>query len=187
MSLEHAILGLLSWRSLSGYDLKKVFERSPALYWSGNNNQIYRTLVNLHREDLVTMEVFNQESGPSRKIYTITDRGVDELKKWVLSTPELPQLRHVFLIQLSWADQLSSTELDELLARYEEEVTAQWLMLRAHKEQGNMMYNSIAQARTPREAFLWEMIQQNQIGFYELELQWVQKMRKELKERGFTE
>ena len=121
MSLEHAILGLLSWRSLSGYDLKKVFERSPALYWSGNNNQIYRTLINLHNAGLVTMEVINQESGPSRKIYTITDQGVSELKKWVLSTPELPQLRHVFLIQLSWADQLSSEELDALLARYEEE------------------------------------------------------------------
>ena len=36
------------------------------IYWSGNTNQIYRTLVQLHKEDLVAAEVQHQESGPSR-------------------------------------------------------------------------------------------------------------------------
>ena len=44
MTLEYAILGLLSWKPFSGYDLKKIFSDSPIYYWSGNNNQIYRTL-----------------------------------------------------------------------------------------------------------------------------------------------
>ena len=50
MSIEHAILGLLSWRPMSGYDLKKIFEEASILYWSGNNNEIYRTLVKLHAD-----------------------------------------------------------------------------------------------------------------------------------------
>ncbi|RPI32756.1 MAG: DUF4180 domain-containing protein, partial [Chloroflexota bacterium] len=42
MDIKFAILGYLSWRPFSGYDLKKLFADSAAFYWSGNNNQIYR-------------------------------------------------------------------------------------------------------------------------------------------------
>ena len=45
MAIEYAILGLLSWRPFSGYELRKFFSESVALYWSGNNNQVYPTLV----------------------------------------------------------------------------------------------------------------------------------------------
>jgi DNA-binding PadR family transcriptional regulator len=178
MTIKYAILGFLSWRSYSGYDLKKMFVDSVFIYWSGNNNQIYRTLVQLHQEGLVTSEVEHQESGPSRKIYTVTDKGLSELKEWVLSSPELPQLRNSFLIQLAWADQLEPGELDTLLEKYEYEVQMQSLMYREHKRR-----NRINPARTRRENYLWEMISDNCIGFYENELAWVRKLRKELGEK----
>ena len=40
MAIRYAILGLLSWRPFTGYDLKKMIGDSVFLYWSGNNNQI---------------------------------------------------------------------------------------------------------------------------------------------------
>ena len=67
MSIRHAILGFLSWQSFSGYDLKKMFSDSTALYWSGNNNQIYTTLVQLREEGLVEQEVQYQASLPAKK------------------------------------------------------------------------------------------------------------------------
>ena len=69
MSIKHAILGFLSWSPLTGYDLKKRFMGSTTLYWSGNNNQIYRSLVDLHQNGFVTKEVQQQEKLPARKIY----------------------------------------------------------------------------------------------------------------------
>ena len=74
MSIKYAILGFLSWKSLSGYDLKKMFGNSVSFYWSGNNNQIYTTLDKLLKEKLVTMEIVPQESLPYKKIYTITNQ-----------------------------------------------------------------------------------------------------------------
>src|SRR5512137_1002919 len=112
MSIEHAILGLLSWRPLTGYDIKQMFEGSAALYWSGNNNQIYTTLVKLHARGLVSQEVELRADSPSRKIYQITASGRAELKGWLLSAPEPPQLKNTFLLQLAWADQLSPAELE---------------------------------------------------------------------------
>ena len=176
MTIKYAILGFLSWRPLTGYDLKKMFLDATFIYWSGNNNQIYRTLVQLHKEGLVTSEVEHQERGPSRKIYTITEKGSAELRRWVLSAPEVPQLRNSFLIQLAWADQLEPEELDTLLENYEHEVQMQALMYQEQKRR-----NLINPARTERESYLWGMISDNWIMFYETELAWVQKLRDGLK------
>lgn len=178
MSIKHAILGFLSWKPLTGYELKKLFAESATLHWSGNNNQIYRTLLELHRGAMVTQEVQYQVDHPSRKIYTITDKGRTELRQWVLSSPELPEIRHSFLIQLAWADQLDDGEVDGLLAQYEDEVQVQLLMLRREAERKTSFPE-----RTPRESYLWTMVMANWVARYEGELKWVRQVRQGLVEQ----
>lgn len=188
MSIDHAILGLLSLNPLSGYDIKKMFEGSAALYWSGNNNQIYKTLIKLHELGWVSRETQIQEGAPARKIYSITDKGLEELRRWAFSNPEVPQIRNSFLIQLAWADLLTPNEIDDLLGRYESELRVQLTMLHFQKQQQNVSpsgiprdnYINVSLARTPRETFLWNMILENWISFYQVELDWVCKLRTEL-------
>lgn len=178
MSIQQAILGLLSWRPLSGYDLKKVFADSEVFYWSGNNNQIYKALVQLHDEELVTQETQYQDSLPAKKIYQITEKGREVLKAWVLSAPELPEFHDAFLIQLTWAELLDVSEIEKMLITYEEEVRVQLLML---KEKANRNGN-IMPARTPREEYLWKMISNNITSKYENELDWVHKVQEGLQQ-----
>lgn len=175
MTIQYAILGFLSWRPLSGYDLKKLIADSQAFYWSGNNNQIYKTLVQLHAEGLVESEVQQQENYPARKEYRLTERGAAALRQWVLSAPELPQFRSTFLVQLAWADLLDAAELEDLLARYEHMVEMQVLILQERERRGNLN-----PARTPREAHLWRAIGSYFVTAYADELAWVRKLRKEL-------
>lgn len=177
MTIQSAILGLLSWRPLTGYDLKKILSSSDVFYWSGNNNQIYNTLIQLRQEELVTQEVQPQENLPARKIYTITEKGREALRQWLLSAPELPELRNTFLIQLSWADLLTGTELDNLLAGYEEE-----LALQVRMQQEKARRPRLAPDRTPRETFLWAKITENILNRYQCELDWVRGVRAGLKE-----
>jgi PadR family transcriptional regulator AphA len=174
MSIRYAILGLLSWQPCSGYDLKKIISDSTAFFWSGNNNQVYTTLVQLHKKRLVEYTVQAQESLPAKKIYSITAAGRGALRQWVLSTLELPELHNTFLIQLSWADQLSPGELDDLLARYEEEVRMQLLM------QQEKNRRATSPDRSPREAFLWQKIADNITGSFENELAWIRDLRQGL-------
>lgn len=179
MAIKYAILGLLSWQPFTGYDLKKVFTEQTILYWSGNNNQIYKTLVQLLEEGLVTNEVQPQEHLPAKKVYSITEKGQAELRKWVLSDPEPPDLRKTFLIQLAWSDQLAIDELDSLLASYENEIDMQ---VRMEKEK---VRRGLTQpGRSPREAYIWEMISENIVMSYESELEWVRKIRRGVKNQS---
>ena len=181
MSIRYVILGYLSWRPLSGYDLKKLIADSVAFYWSGNNNQIYTTLVELHRGGAVTNEVQPQEHLPARKVYSITEQGRAELQVWLRTPPEQPQVRSQFLAQLAWADLLTSAELDTLLAQYESEAEMQVLMCREQERRGD-----VRPARSLREVYLWKMIAQNRIDFHQHELAWVRRMRSELTSEAAT-
>jgi PadR family transcriptional regulator AphA len=185
MSIEYAILGLLSLNPLSGYDIKKMFEGSVMLYWSGNNNQIYTSLVKLHKQDLVSCETQIKDGSPTRKIYNITEKGLTELRQWALSKPELPEVKNSFLIQLAWADMLTPTELEGCLKEYENDLQMQLAMLRVQKQQRNISpsgiprdaYINVSQARTLRETYLWNMILENWIAYYQTELNWILELR----------
>lgn len=178
MTIEYAILGLLSRQPFAGYDLKKIISDSELFYWSGNNNQIYRTLVQLHEDELVSQEVQAQENLPARKIYSITEKGRAALHEWLLHTPELPERRNAFLIQLAWADELPAADLAALVERYAGEVEAHLLML---QEKARRWHSP---ARSNREDFLWGQINQNLIAHDRLELEWAQALLAGLSEMG---
>ena len=172
MSIQYTILGLLNRNRLSGYDLKKIIADSTIFYWSGNNNQIYKALIQLHQDGLVTPEVQYQESVPAKKVYTITPKGQTALKDWLMTVPEPPELRKPFLIQLAFADQLTLSEINLLIDQYAAEVEALLAMQRetARREKGSAPNN-------PREAYLLAMNSENITASYEQELSWVQNLR----------
>ena len=175
MSIQLAILGILSWKPSTGYELKKVFEDSTFMYWSGNNNQIYKALLNMENEDLVVSEVVHQDNSPSKKIYTITEEGLKELKEWLMSSPEAPEIKKTFLVQLAWSDILSDQELSDVLSKYEDEIKLQ-LIMQKEKYRRNLHSPN----RNTREILIWEMISENIISTYNNELNWVRATRQKL-------
>jgi DNA-binding PadR family transcriptional regulator len=175
MDIKYTILGLLNWKPFSGYDLKKYIAGSELFFWSGNNNQIYTSLVELHKQGLVSQEIQPQEHLPTKKIYTITEAGREELHRWLRSDPELPEFRNNFLIQLAWMDELTGDELETLLARQAEEINIQLQMRYAQRERA-----SVTPKRTAREEFLWTRIEEKLIRNYRYELEWTNQLREDL-------
>lgn len=180
MSINYAILGILSYKSLTGYDLKKIIQDSAFMHWSGNNNQIYKALVELLDEGLVTNEVCHQESSPSKKIYTITEEGKAVLREWILCPAELPEFKKTFLIKLAWAGELSAEELSTILSGYENDIRMQIILQNEKKRR-----EQFSPDRNPREKYLWNMIHENMISSYENELNWLARLKTEI--GGYTE
>lgn len=126
MSLKHAILGFLSFRPLSGYDLKKSFDNSVRHFWPANQSQIYRTLAQMAKEGLVEIEVIERDDRLDMKVYHLSETGQAELKHW-LATPFPPQdTREPFLIQIFFGSRIDNDELLQLL-RHEVQVTQETL------------------------------------------------------------
>jgi PadR family transcriptional regulator AphA len=176
MSIRNAILGFLSWKPFTGYELKKIFADALSFHWSGNNNQIYGTLVELLKDEAVTIEIQQQEKLPARKMYTISSKGLAELRAWLLSEPELPMVRSEFTTRLAWAAGLPQKELDQMLSSYETQLEAQVLMYREKIRRG-----TVSPSRSRIETMLWESIEAHAIAFYEQELIWLQELRKRMK------
>lgn len=181
MDLHTAILGLLRWKPSSGYDLKRIISDSDIFYWSGNNNQIYKSLLELQKDDLVTHQVQLQESLPAKKIYSISVKGESALRQSLLSAPEAPELHKSFLVQLAWTESLSDEEVLILLKQYEDEVTDR---LRMYQHQA--AHPGIRPDRSKRETYLWGRIAQNLIDTYQTELDWVRKTRQELSQAKYS-
>lgn len=180
MSMNHAILGMLSHEAMTGYDLKKRMQRSLLMPWSGNNNQIYKALLELAEHSFVTSETLHREGAPSKKVYTITPAGRAELRRWAGTAPEAFGARKTFLLQLAWAEDLSDEELIALLVQYEREIEIQMLM--AQKEPAT---RQLGQAKTPRTRRVWALIDENMTAMYRAELAWIHKVKSVLGSRKY--
>ena len=117
VSLEYSLLGFLSERARSGYDLKtRCFDDAARAFWTADQAQIYRTLERLKDSKLVTSTRKRQTGKPDRKVYAITLAGRDALASWTSVPAPLPAPREPFLLQLFFSAGMDDAELRALLA-----------------------------------------------------------------------
>ena len=125
MSLKFALLGLISMRPASGYDLKQTIERSIYFIWNATSPQIYNTLRNLRDDGWITTEQFLQKSKPDKQIHSITDKGRDALTAFVgepirASVTRDEVLLRIFLGNFATPEAMRS-ELESYLDRIRQE------------------------------------------------------------------
>ncbi|VEP14095.1 putative transcriptional regulator [Hyella patelloides LEGE 07179] len=100
MALAHTILATLGDEAYSGYDLWKKFSQTKACYWQASQQQIYRELGKLEKEEAIDSEIIAQKGRPAKKIYQITDKGIEKLKNWVLEPAEPMAIREDLLVKV---------------------------------------------------------------------------------------
>jgi len=90
MSVPLTLLGLLEREPSHGYDLKRdydaYFGRGKPLRYS----QVYATLSRLARDGKAIAGPVEQQAGPERRRYSITDSGVADVERW-LAEPAPPE------------------------------------------------------------------------------------------------
>ena len=110
MDAQSVILGLLQKKSMTGYEIKKVFSISFTFFSGFSFGSIYPALRKLEQSGMITMRLEIQEHAPNRKIYTITDKGRDRFPEVLRSPLDLPHYRNDFLVRLFFFSQLSGDE-----------------------------------------------------------------------------
>lgn len=117
----HAILGLLSTRPLSGYEIKKNIDESIGNFWNESYGQIYPILKNLHEEGYVTKET-RQDSG-KREVYeySITDDGMEYLQEWLEEDYANENVRIEFLLKIFFGANTNKSVIEKHIIRFEQE------------------------------------------------------------------
>jgi PadR family transcriptional regulator AphA len=103
------VLGMLSLGPRSGYDIKRVVDRSTRFFWAASYGQIYPELRRLEQEGLIEGEDA-PSGGRSRRVYKLTRAGRDALREWLFGSTVTIELRDESLLRLFFSDSLPRDE-----------------------------------------------------------------------------
>jgi len=119
MSLPHVLLGLLSERARTGYDLARSLDAELSPLWRAEISQIYPALEGLRRGGLVLRKGAPPDRGPRRNLYRITASGRRELRRWVEQAPPPPRGKDEGLVRLAFLDALPVEERRRAVLQYD--------------------------------------------------------------------
>ena len=91
---RYAVLGLLMWNPMSGYDIKKLVDVGLSHFWNENYGQIYPTLDQLVKEGLATKKSERKSGKRKRFVYSITDDGKRAFRDWLAGPTDAPIVRN---------------------------------------------------------------------------------------------
>jgi DNA-binding PadR family transcriptional regulator len=177
MSLPHAILGFLSIRPMTGYDLKRMFDQSVAHFWRADQAQIYRALARHVEQGRARVELVEQEERPSRKVHHLTNAGVRELRGWLSTFHEPAPLREGLLVQVFFGQEANPEDFDAVLVRHIEERSQQLEVLEAMHVASLEAWQSAGRPR--RAAFQLATLEYG-LRAAQAELDWLRETRQRL-------
>ncbi|MFD2444903.1 PadR family transcriptional regulator [Bacillus sp. CGMCC 1.16607] len=100
MSLDHLILGFISMRPATGYEIKSEFEQKVgSLAWGNiSYGNLYPKLKDMVQKGWLSLQ--EETGGRNKKVYDITGTGWKELESWLGRTPEYPVGRDELLLKM---------------------------------------------------------------------------------------
>ena len=93
MSLRHALLALLDAGAMTGYELAKQFDVSVAYLWHAPHSQIYPELRRMEGAGWITAESLPRGERGTKRAYSLTRAGAQELVRWVVDQETPPPVR----------------------------------------------------------------------------------------------
>ena len=118
MNVRTLCLGILSFSHMTGYDIRKLAaEGNFSHFCEANYGSIYPALSQLTKDGLA---VFTQEAidgKPSRKVYSITEKGRKYLFETLNKRPGPDKFKSEFLFYSLFYDKMEPSEFRKLLVR----------------------------------------------------------------------
>jgi DNA-binding PadR family transcriptional regulator len=187
MSLPHAILGLLTYQPMTGYDLKHHFDHSVNYFWSAQQSQIYRELAALEGKGYVSSCIEPQEGRPDRKVYSIIAAGKRELQEWLERFPQVltTPYREELLVHIFFASRLPLAELKFQLQRFIRERQEQ---LAAYTAVDGMISDPVKIPGHPDESFYWRLTLKRGFAQARADIGWAEECIRDIeKQEGLRE
>jgi PadR family transcriptional regulator, regulatory protein AphA len=118
-STAYVILGMVSKKPRSGYEIKAAVDETTRFFWAASYGQIYPELKRLSETGLLS-GVDSPTGGRRRTVYEITADGEAELRAWLRRPPRTYEMREEGLLKLFFAGVLPREEAVEILREMKE-------------------------------------------------------------------
>jgi DNA-binding PadR family transcriptional regulator len=125
MNSQDVILGMLMKRSLSGYEIKQLFEDIFSYFYSSSYGTIYPMLHRMEKEELITKENVLQEGKPNKNVFTITDKGKSQFNAYLHSPVETDAIKSDFLMRLYFGQFVDNDVVVQWLSKAQEQTQKQ--------------------------------------------------------------
>ncbi|HXF36636.1 MAG TPA: PadR family transcriptional regulator [Actinomycetota bacterium] len=171
----YAVLGLLTFGEMSGYDLLKLAEESVGHFWSPAKSQVYAELRRLVAEGYATEREVEQANRPDKRLYRITPEGERALRAWLADPRREPEvIKSPGLLKVFFGHLVEPATLADLVERWREET----LRLLAEFEQ-------LERRIAGREDLLFPYLTlRNGLAHVRARLAWEEEVMRELRRRA---
>lgn len=134
MSLQHALLALLTARPLTAYEIAKQFSTSVGYVWYAPDSQIYPQLRRMEDAGLVAATELSSRGRRIKREYRITEQGLSEFRSWISSPATYQRERdvhHLRAAYLEWAQPEDARRHMERHIEFHQKQIEQWSAHRA--------------------------------------------------------
>jgi len=179
---SYVILGLLTFREMSGYDLKQLINKSIThFYWSPAKSQIYGELRRLESQGLVTMREVLQTLRPDKRLYRITSQGTEAMQKWLENSGVEPDsYKSALLLKVFFGHMLSPNTIGELLEERRQQVERD---LAACQKKVEELRTQVEGSKAEDDLFFPLLTLQRSIALFQTDLSWIDATLAQFKQR----
>jgi DNA-binding PadR family transcriptional regulator len=132
---QFAVLGLLSHEPMTGYDIRKRVTHGMDYFWDLGYGQIYPALKALEKKGLVEKEMQQGPTGPSRKVYSVTEEGLEALRGWLVKPIRKESMRYEILLKLTFGSQVPLEVNLKRIEEFRERNLGNLKMMEAYEEE----------------------------------------------------
>ncbi|AYE37446.1 PadR family transcriptional regulator [Companilactobacillus zhachilii] len=116
-TLQYMILGLLTRRPMTGYDIKQTFDKEKAEFWTAPFSQIYPELNRMLKDNQINL-LKTDPKNSRRKTYQLTNQGQSFFKDWLilpLSSESTTLDNDNFILRLHFLGTQQQSTINQLL------------------------------------------------------------------------
>ena len=125
MKGREVILGILRNKPQTGYEINDVLKNQISYFYDGTYGMIYPTLKKLEQEGKVVKQTIIQADKPNKNVFSITAAGKKELQTYLNSDAVAEVFKSDFLMKLFFGDNLSHSQIINLMEKEIQLKTAQ--------------------------------------------------------------
>jgi PadR family transcriptional regulator AphA len=172
---SYALLGLLTVKEWTTYELAQQMEKSIGTYWPRAASKIYEEPKKLVAEGLARARR-ETVGARGRTVYSITPKGRRAFRRWLKEPGASPRLEFEALIKVFFAEQGT---IDDLLATLD--AVSEWVAKRRRLGAEIADYLLSDQAEFPQRLHLIALTSRWQLEFTQAVERWVEWARDEVK------